>query len=535
MKVTRSVTAGPMRSVEQTCARLAQFTEEALLAYGHPAARLARGRFTAVLPLLRFLLTTRALADPALTLSTADLRVDIRVDHDPGAEEDLSVPVTGLLDGPRPESPVEITMYGARAVTGELRATAAAASGDGFVFSFVAPGERPAPTLPLPTIDGPPRIVGESMEEQVRKEFEDALAGLGRFNLAIFGKVGVGKSTLVNAVFGEDLAETGVGVPVTRRLTPYSRPDGILRVYDSRGFEMGESRKQLLDEVAKQVATTRAGDVDDYIHAVWYAIRAMDRRLEEGQEEVIRHLAGLGLPVMLVLTQTPLVNGRPDLKTQEFARSIQDRHLPLSPAGRVFFTNAQADEFFPLVHGLDELLAATVDIVPEAARSALVAAQRIDLSRKREKALRIVNGSAAAAAGIGASPIPFSDALLLVPNEIQMIARVSAAYGLGAQFSTVSGVLATFLQGVVTEVGVSIAGSLLKLIPGAGTVIGGAINAATASSLTWALGRSWMMVCEKAVQNGDHIEELLRSPQTMKMLEQGFREFWERRHQRDGL
>ncbi|MEU6414718.1 DUF697 domain-containing protein [Microbispora sp. NPDC046933] len=535
MKVTRSVSAGPLRSVEQTCARLAQFTEEILLAYGHPGARLARARFTAVLPLLRFLLTTRRLADPALTLSTAELHVDIRVEHDPGAGEDLSVPVTGLLAGPGPEATVGITIYGLEEITSELRSATAEASGDGFAFAFAVRGTRPVPAIARRAIDRLAKEAGESIAVRVNEEFESALAGLGRFNLAIFGITGAGKSTLVNAVFGEDLAETGVGAAVTKQLTPYSRPDDILRVYDSRGFEMGESREQLLDELAKQVARTRAGDVDDYIHAVWYAIRAADRRLEEGQEEIIRHLAGLGLPVLLVLTQTPLVNGRPDQKTMEFARSIQGRGLPLSPAGQVFFTNAQADELLPMVHGLDELLPATFHVVPEAARSALVAAQRIDLSRKREKATRIVRNSVAAAAAIGATPIPFSDAVLLVPNEIHMIARITAAYGLGTRLTTVSGAVTAFLNGILSQVGASIAGNLLKLIPGAGSVIGGAVNAATASSVTWALGRSWMALCETAVENGEQIEEFLGSPQAMKLLERGFTEFWDRRNQRDGF
>ena len=49
-----------------------------------------------------------------------------------------------------------------------------------------------------------------------REEYAQALNALGRFNLAIFGKTGTGKSTLVNAIFGDDVAATGTGRPVTR-------------------------------------------------------------------------------------------------------------------------------------------------------------------------------------------------------------------------------------------------------------------------------------------------------------------------------
>ena len=49
-----------------------------------------------------------------------------------------------------------------------------------------------------------------------RAEYDKQNAAIGRFNLAIFGKTGVGKSTLINAIFGEEVARTGIGEPVTR-------------------------------------------------------------------------------------------------------------------------------------------------------------------------------------------------------------------------------------------------------------------------------------------------------------------------------
>ena len=38
------------------------------------------------------------------------------------------------------------------------------------------------------------------------KAWRDKSEEIGRFNLAIFGKTGVGKSTLVNAIFGTEIA-----------------------------------------------------------------------------------------------------------------------------------------------------------------------------------------------------------------------------------------------------------------------------------------------------------------------------------------
>ncbi|HYI52530.1 MAG TPA: GTPase, partial [Microlunatus sp.] len=42
--------------------------------------------------------------------------------------------------------------------------------------------------------------------ESFRSEYDRQNESLGRFNLALFGKTGVGKSTLLNAIFGEEVA-----------------------------------------------------------------------------------------------------------------------------------------------------------------------------------------------------------------------------------------------------------------------------------------------------------------------------------------
>ena len=65
-------------------------------------------------------------------------------------------------------------------------------------------------------------------------------------NVLIAGSTGVGKSTLINTVFGKKVAITGQGAPITQQITKYSLENG-LSIYDTKGLEMNaDSAKKLI-------------------------------------------------------------------------------------------------------------------------------------------------------------------------------------------------------------------------------------------------------------------------------------------------
>ena len=84
---------------------------------------------------------------------------------------------------------------------------------------------------------------------------------------------------------------------------------------------------------------------------------------------------------------------------------------------------------------------------------------------------------------------------MLVPIQLSMMARIAQLHGLGLDKSAMLAVAST---SVATSAGRAAAASLLKFIPGAGTVVGGVINASVASSFTLAMGQAWLVVCQKA-------------------------------------
>ncbi len=76
------------------------------------------------------------------------------------------------------------------------------------------------------------------MSQILQKDLLEAQTELGHCNILVIGKSGVGKSTLVNAVFRDELARTGVGSPVTRHIRQYSKPGCPITIYDTPGMEL---------------------------------------------------------------------------------------------------------------------------------------------------------------------------------------------------------------------------------------------------------------------------------------------------------
>src|SRR5262249_1858742 len=126
--------------------------------------------------------------------------------------------------------------------------------------------------------------------------------------------------------------------------------------------------------------------------------------------------------------------------------------------------------------GLVELVHLTMELFPEGQKRAFVAAQKADLALKRQRSHLIVGTAAVSAAGIGATPIPFADAALIVPIQVAMVAGITATYGLSLSKGFLSSLVASTVGGAAASVcGRAIVGGLLKLIPVVGSVVGGAI------------------------------------------------------------
>lgn len=123
-----------------------------------------------------------------------------------------------------------------------------------------------------------------------------------------------------------------------------------------------------------------------------------------------------------------------------------------------------------------------------------------ELNRVENEVAGTIKYYAGVAAGIGASPIPCSDAVLLSGLQVKMVKDIFGKFGIVANFVDYAAEIIS--TRVATLVGKTIAGSLLKWIPGVGTIIGGAVNAGVASSVTYTMGRATVKAARIIVENG---------------------------------
>ncbi|MBR6053366.1 MAG: DUF697 domain-containing protein [Clostridia bacterium] len=236
------------------------------------------------------------------------------------------------------------------------------------------------------------------------------------------------------------------------------------------------------------------------------------------------------IPVILVLTQS---YSKAESKALKEEIEKQNVNIPIVPLLAEDFALDEATVV--RAYGLDALLSTVEEVVPEAVKSTLYAVQKVDIEIKKEKANGIIGLYAAAAATIGAVPIPFSDAFLLVPDQIAMLANITAAFGLPVNKGVLTSVIsATIGTAGATILGKTVVANLLKLIPGAGKIVGGVISASVAAALTYALGETYTLILAKIV-NGEVPQDVLQSEQGIQMISEIFKEKLKVKRNKNGV
>ena len=351
--------------------------------------------------------------------------------------------------------------------------------------------------------------------DKIAQEAIDAIAekikNLNTLNIIVAGKTGVGKSTLINAVFRDKLAETGMGKPVTDHMRKISKKGIPLAIYDTKGFELGRDvqqqvKQEVMETISKGLATQ---DINKAIHCIWYCINTASNRVEPEEIEWLKELSKENqitqVPIIVVLTQSFSKKNADAMR-----KMILNENLDVVQVVPVLAEDYEIDEeYVAKSYGLDVLIHVMGEALPDELMDTLQNVQIASLAEKKKRAQAAIATATLAAAGEGAAPIPFSDCALLIPTQLGMIASITVIFGFDVNKSILTAFLSSTLgSGGATLLGKTVVSNLVKLIPGVGTIAGGAISAATAGVLTAALGEAYIGIMTLVFNGEMSIDDL---------------------------
>ncbi|MBR0484343.1 MAG: 50S ribosome-binding GTPase [Oscillospiraceae bacterium] len=367
----------------------------------------------------------------------------------------------------------------------------------------------------------------EQLAAKCLQEINQKIRNLKKLNIVILGKSGVGKSTLINSVFRENLAKTGIGRPVTQEIRSYTKPDFPLTIYDTPGFELGKEQQ---DKTKKEVLElirngASSDDVNKAIHCIWYCINVGSNRTFDSFEEAwLREFTEENkitkVPIFIILTQAC-----PKKKALEMQKLVEAENFHISKVVPVLAQDMELDEDYTVkAYGLNTLIDLMTQVLPDDLQDTLQNVQKASLDAKKKRAQAIVAGAVATAFGEGFVPVPFADAAMLVPTQVTMLASITAVFGMNISKSLLTCfVSSTIGAGGATILGRTIVSNLLKLT-GVGAVLGGTISGTTAGLLTTALGEAYIKILEM-IFKGEMRQEELDTPEGKKKIKDLFLEF----------
>ncbi len=355
----------------------------------------------------------------------------------------------------------------------------------------------------------------EKMCEAIKKEKPT-------MNILLMGAARVGKSSLINGLFGQEVAKAGVGKSLTQHLEKYVDKEKGLILWDTKGIEAGdyqntmESLKKEMEDSFKMLDEKRAIDV------AYLCVKETSSRVEEREKELLNLTKEWNIPTIVIFTNTQEKAG--DAFVQEAQRVI-DEEWGFKGFIRAYVrVNSVAYSLRGIevpVEGLKELVDETKKCLIDAKKNKqnhFLLIQKANIQARKQamidKGKTIIHVASAAAGGVGLIPIPFSDALAIAPIQAGMIYKMNDAFGVKMKDS-VAASLITGLLGVtaVAQVGRTLVNGLLKFIPVVGSVAGGA----TAVAITEGIGFAYLKVLETCF-NDETGEVELPAMDTIKSL-----------------
>jgi len=356
----------------------------------------------------------------------------------------------------------------------------------------------------------------EALKREI-KMFKELLLDKRSPRLMIIGRRGAGKSSLVNAIFGERVADTGAVLSKTgkSRYYSYQNSRGKIDILDTRG--LGDRTKpetanfqNALDDIKQSIET-------DYPDAILFLCKARD--VDSNIDVDIKNVLQIhdfilskhkyNAPVIGIVTcvdelepkriEPPYDDKRKRANIDVAVKAVEDAFniVGLSLV-QVIPTSAYADydenDKNKIVYhnywNIDTLITYLVEVLPtsthlELARLAKIRSLQINIART------LVGTTSAIAAGIAAVPIPVADIIPITAAQVGMI--IGIGYLSGRELSKKSAI--EFMAAFGVNVGAAVvlreaARLLIEVVFPPAILVASTVSAVIAIAGTAALGEA---------------------------------------------
>lgn len=335
-----------------------------------------------------------------------------------------------------------------------------------------------------------------------------------RGNVLVIGNSGVGKSTLINSVLGDEKAKTGYGSSgTTDKLEIYESEEIPFRIIDTIGFEPSFIKEHKAINAKKKWSkdSAKKGKEDSEINVIWFCVEGTTSKLFPKTIKDLSKATAMWktVPIVVVITKSYSVPERElNIKMVKDAFAMQKRHSKnlkdIVPVVASIYT--LNDTAFAAPEGITELIDVTNALMPEGIKAGANDVYKFKLKRKKALAQSIVAVSTTAAVSVGAITIRFADALILSPIEVGQINALARLYEIDNSEESKQLIKSIVEVGTVSTAAKAVI-SALKAIPGI-NIAERMLNSIIAGAIVAAIGESSIYVFEKVYTGEKSIEDI---------------------------